>query len=152
MPTTMTPTPATPDEAAPAGGLAAPGAFASGIRVVVAEDDPASRKLVCLLLQKLGLEAYPAPDGRCAVELVRQLAPHLVLMDLHMPVMDGPEAIRALRADSQAPQPPVVILSADVFADRGANDLAALGIADFLTKPVDRAQLSAMLARLLPRT
>jgi CheY-like chemotaxis protein len=129
----------------------APDGFPGGTRVVVAEDDPASCKLVCLLLQKLGLEVHPAQDGRRALELVKELAPHLVLMDLHMPLMSGPEAVRALRADSQAPQPLVVMLSANIFADRDAHDLSALGVAEFLTKPVDRVQLHAMLSRLLPR-
>jgi CheY-like chemotaxis protein len=148
--TTMPSTPPTADGTTRTGGTGAPALFASGTRVVVAEDDLASRKLVCLLLQKLGLEAYPAADGRSAIDLVKQVSPHLVLMDLHMPVMNGPDAIRAMRADRDAPQPPVVILSADVFGDRDAHDLAALGAAEFLTKPVDRVHLHAMLARLLP--
>jgi signal transduction histidine kinase len=139
------PAPGAADTPAPA-----PAAFRPGLRVVVAEDDPVSQKLMRVLLQKLGLEVHIAEDGRRALELIRQLAPDLVLMDMHMPVMDGPAAIRALRADREAPQPPVVILSANVFADREAQDLAAVGVAHFLTKPVNRVQLHEVLARLLP--
>jgi len=127
-----------------------PADFRSGARIVVAEDDPASQKLMRVLLEKLGLEVHIAPDGRRAVELIRALSPDLVLMDMHMPMMDGPEAIRALRADSAAPQPPVVILSADVFGAKEAHDLTVLGVADILAKPVNRVHLYAVLARLLP--
>jgi CheY-like chemotaxis protein len=119
--------------------------------VVLAEDDPVSQKLMNLLLGKLGLEVHIAPDGRRAVELVKALSPALVLMDMHMPEMDGPEAIRTIRADPDCPQPPVVILSANVFSDRQSGDLAAQGVSDFLTKPVNRAQLQAVLTRLLPQ-
>jgi signal transduction histidine kinase/ActR/RegA family two-component response regulator len=124
--------------------------FRPGTRVVLAEDDPVSQKLMNLLLGKLGLEVHIAPDGARAVELVRSLTPDLVLMDMHMPEMDGPEAIRRIRADAQGPQPAIVILSANVFNDKQSGDLANLGIADFLTKPVNRAQLQAVLTRLLP--
>jgi signal transduction histidine kinase/CheY-like chemotaxis protein len=125
--------------------------FRAGTRVVLAEDDLVSQKLMNLLLGKLGLEVHIAPDGRRAVELVKALSPALVLMDMHMPEMDGPEAIRTIRADPDCPQPPVVILSANVFSDRQSSDLAAQGVSDFLTKPVNRAQLQAVLTRLLPQ-
>jgi signal transduction histidine kinase/CheY-like chemotaxis protein len=133
---------------------AAPGAqacqFRPGTRVVLAEDDPVSQKLMNILLGKLGLEVHIAPDGARAVELVKSLSPALVLMDMHMPEMDGPEAIRHIRADAQGPQPPIVILSANVFNDKQSGDLASLGVTDFLTKPVNRAQLQTVLSRLLP--
>jgi len=124
--------------------------FRAGTKIVLAEDDPVSQKLMNLLLGKLGIEVHIAPDGRRALELIKELSPDLVLMDMHMPEMDGPEAIRALRGDAQAPQPPVVILSANVFTDRQSGDMASLGVTDFLTKPVNRVQLQAVLARLLP--
>jgi signal transduction histidine kinase len=136
--------------AAPASAPGQP-QFRAGTRVVLAEDDPVSQKLMNLLLGKLGLEVHIAPDGRRAVELVKALSPALVLMDMHMPEMDGPEAIRTIRADPDCPQPPVVILSANVFSDRQSGDLAAQGVSDFLTKPVNRAQLQAVLTRLLPQ-
>jgi len=125
--------------------------FRPGTRIVLAEDDPVSQKLMNLLLGKLGLEVHIAPDGRRAVELVKEVKPDLVLMDMHMPEMDGLEAIRVLRDDPAAPHPPMVILSANVFSDQQSGDLARQGVAEFLTKPVNRVQLQAVLARLLPR-
>ncbi|HEX4325989.1 MAG TPA: ATP-binding protein, partial [Burkholderiales bacterium] len=125
--------------------------FLPGTRVVLAEDDPVSQKLMNLILGKLGLEVHIAADGRRAVELVKEVKPDLVLMDMHMPEMDGLEAIRILREDPAAPHPPMVILSANVFSDQQSGDLARQGVAEFLTKPVNRVQLQAVLARLLPR-
>ncbi|HEY4374963.1 MAG TPA: ATP-binding protein [Burkholderiales bacterium] len=125
--------------------------FRPGTCVVVAEDDPVSQKLMNLLLGRLGLEVHIAPNGRVAVEMVKELAPDLVLMDMHMPEMDGPEAIRTLNADPQAPHPPMVILSANVFSDQQSGELAEQGVAEFLTKPVNRVQLQEVLARLLPQ-
>ena len=142
---------ATLQHAAPVSAAAAP-TFRSGTKVVVAEDDPVSQKLMNVILQKLGLEVHIAGNGLRAVELVKELSPDLVLMDMHMPEMDGPEAIRTIRADTSAPQPPVVILSANVFADKAADALTRLGVTDFLTKPVNRVQLTSVLARLLPQT
>ena len=145
--------PVMPSQSGAALPAAAPAQYQArpGTRVVVAEDDPVSQKLMNLILTKLGLEVHIAPDGARAVQLVRELAPALVLMDMHMPEMDGPEAIRAIRADPASPQPLMVILSANVFDGRQSSALADLGISDFLTKPVNRVQLHAVLARLLPR-
>ncbi|MDB5803927.1 MAG: hypothetical protein JWN73_1249 [Betaproteobacteria bacterium] len=125
--------------------------FLPGTRIVLAEDDPVSQKLMNLLLGKLGLEVHIAPDGLRAVELVKEVKPDLVLMDMHMPEMDGLEAIRVLRDDPSAPHPPMVILSANVFSDQQSSELARQGVAEFLTKPVNKVQLQAVLARLLPR-
>ena len=137
--------------AAPAASSGECAKFRPGTRIVLAEDDPVSQKLMKLLLGKLGLEVHVAPDGRRAVELVKEVMPDLVLMDMHMPEMDGPEAIRTLREDPTAPHPPVVILSANVFSDQQSSELARQGVAAFLTKPVNRVQLQEVLTRLLPR-
>jgi CheY-like chemotaxis protein len=125
--------------------------FAAGTRVVVAEDDKVSQAVLTLILQKLGLEVHMAPDGRRALELIREVSPSLVMMDMQMPEMDGPEAIKAMRADTAAPQPPVVVLSANWLSDSKCADLRMLGVTDFLIKPVDRARLHEALVRLLPK-
>jgi len=125
--------------------------FRAGTRVLVAEDDRVSQAVLTLILQKLGLEVHLACDGKKAFELVREISPDLVLMDMQMPVMDGHEAIRAIRADRSAPQPPVVVLSANLIPEARHAELTALGVSDFLIKPVNRARLNASLVRLLPK-
>jgi len=126
-------------------------AFPPGTRVVVAEDDRVSQAVLTLILQKLGLEVHVAVNGLIAVELVRELRPDFVMMDMQMPEMDGTEAIRTLRTDLGGPQPPVIVLSANVLSEQRIADLKALGVCDFLIKPVNRARLFASLARLAPK-
>ncbi len=125
--------------------------FRAGTRVVVAEDDRVSQAVLTLILQKLGLEVHLACNGQQALELVREVRPDLVLMDMQMPVMDGHEAIRAIRADCGITQPPVVVLSANLITEARHAELSALGVSDFLIKPVNRARLNASLVRLLPK-
>ena len=119
--------------------------------MVVAEDDRVSQAVLTMILQKFGLEVHLASDGMRALELVREVAPALVLMDMQMPLMDGAEAIRALRADAGAPQPAIVVLSANRLSQGVVDDLTSLGVAEFLLKPVNRGRLQAVLGQLLPR-
>jgi hypothetical protein len=125
-------------------------AFRRGTRVVVAEDDRVSQAVLTMILQKLGLEVHVACDGRRAVELIREIEPALVMMDMQMPLMDGAEAIRTLRDDAAGPQPPVVVLSANRLPQAQVKDLHALGVVECLLKPVNRSSLQRVLAQILP--
>ena len=136
---------------APAAGISGVVLFRQGIKVVVAEDDRVSQAVLTMILQKFGLEVHVASDGRQALALVREVRPDLILMDMQMPIMDGAEAIRILRADVDAPQPPVVVLSANRMTDGQIDNLHSLGVSDFLLKPVNRARLAAVLSLLLPK-
>ena len=91
-----------------------------------------------------------ADNGEEALELVRATQPDIVLMDLHMPVMDGLEATQAIRAHGHTRRAtvPVVALTADVFVETRER-CAAAGVQDFLTKPVDTSELAACLAALV---
>ena len=135
----------------PSANVSAAVLFRPGTRVVVAEDDRVSQAVLTMILQKFGLEVHVACDGRRALELVREVRPDVILMDMQMPVMDGAEAIRALRADTGAPQPPVIVLSANSISDAVTSSLAGLGVVDFLLKPVNRTRLANVLAQLLPK-
>ncbi|MEW6694931.1 Sensory/regulatory protein RpfC [Tepidimonas thermarum] len=120
---------------------------APGWRVLVAEDHPVNRKFIGLLLEKLGHRVTFAHHG---AEAVAQAAQHdfdIVLMDLHMPEMDGLEATRRIRALPGARgRVPIVALTADATDD--AQTLAqTIGMNGFVAKPVQRAQLEAVMAR-----
>ncbi len=124
-----------------------PGEF-RGARVAVAEDMPINRDVIVGLLERAGIEVLLARDGQ---ELLDRLdatlpAPELVLMDVHMPVMDGLAATRALRASGWTV--PVVALSAGALDIEQTRCLAA-GINDFLSKPIDPDQLWGTLTRWL---
>lgn len=128
-----------------------PVCFRPGTCVVVAEDDRVSQAVLTMILQKLGLTVHVASDGRQALELIRAVAPALVMMDMQMPQMDGTEVVRALRADAGGPQPQVVVLSANRLSRAQEEDLRGLGVADFLLKPVNRSRLQGVLVELLPK-
>ena len=136
---------------APSTAVAGAVLFRRGTKVVVAEDDRVSQAVLTMILQKFGLEVHVACDGEQALALVREVRPDVILMDMQMPVMDGAEAIRILRADAGAPQPPVVVLSANRMTDGQIDNLHSLGVSDFLLKPVNRARLAAVLSLLLPK-
>ncbi len=122
-------------------------------RVLVAEDNAINRLVAVGLLQSLGYAVETAEDGRQAVEAVRQGHFDLVLMDAHMPELDGFAATAAIREQERAAgrgrHTPIVALTADAQPQDVEKSLAA-GMDDHLTKPVTRERLAAVLERWLP--
>jgi CheY-like chemotaxis protein len=108
----------------------------SSIRVLVVEDHLESREGIAEYLTLCGFEVSTAADGLEAIEAARNLQPSVIIMDLAMPVLDGWEATRRLKADWSTRHIPIIALSA--FGNHAeARDLAlALGCAAMLTKPV----------------
>lgn len=119
------------------------------LRVLVAEDHPVNRQYMAALLENLGHHAHFTADGQEAVLAVQQHDCDLVLMDLHMPVLDGLGATRAIRALSNrtAATVPIVALTADALEQTRQRCLVA-GMNDFLTKPVSPQKLASSLRRL----
>jgi two-component system, sensor histidine kinase and response regulator len=119
-------------------------------RVLLVEDNLANQLVMRELLTGLGLEVSLAVDGQAAVAAVTAEPPDLVLMDLHMPGMDGYQATAAIRAWEQAgsrvPPMPIIALSADAMPDVRARCLAA-GMNDYLSKPLLHGDLIALLER-----
>jgi CheY-like chemotaxis protein len=97
-----------------------------------------------LLLERMGYRADVAGDGREAVAALAQRRYDLVLMDVEMPVMDGVEATRQIRALPRYAQPRIVGLTANVAPEDRATYLAA-GMDDCLVKPIRTAELRAAL-------
>ena len=122
---------------------------ARALNVLVAEDHPINRQYMAALLDKLGHHAHFTVNGQEAVQAVRERRFDVVLMDLHMPVLDGVAATRAIRslADPSAATVPIIALTADAFTDTREICLVA-GMNDFLTKPVSPIKLAASLRRL----
>jgi signal transduction histidine kinase/DNA-binding response OmpR family regulator len=117
--------------------------------VLVAEDHPVNRQYLASLLETLQHRAHFVPDGRQAVQAVQRQRFDLVLMDLHMPELDGIGATRAIRAlpDRAAATVPIVALTADAFQETRERCLLA-GMNDFLTKPVSPQDLASALRRM----
>jgi CheY-like chemotaxis protein len=106
-----------------------------GLQILVAEDNPINRKVMQLLLRRMGYEADIAIDGQQAVEMAIAKPYDAILMDLHMPRMGGIEATEAIVARLEPP-PRVVAVTADVTQQARA-ECKRVGMAAYLTKPVD---------------
>lgn len=115
-------------------------------RILVADDGWAMRQLVQRLLAPLGFEVREACNGSEAVEVCKQWRPHLIWMDLRMPVMDGWEAARQIRAQPECESTIILAMSASSFDDPGAAARVA-GCDGFLCKPFDEADLLDSLRR-----
>lgn len=141
---------------APAELAAAPGSpdrpiRRDGIRLLLVEDNLSNRKLALAVLRKLGYTADSAENGREAVEVLRERAYDLVLMDCLMPEMDGYEATRRIR-DPASPvlnhTIPVIAMTANALPGDRERCLAA-GMNDYVSKPFLPRQLQEMLERFL---
>lgn len=124
-----------------------PGAAHRG-RVLVAEDNELNRRVVTGMLERLGYEVDLAVDGAEAVAAVAQQSYDAVVMDFHMPNVDGLEATRRIRAAETARgrRLPVIALTAAAFAEDRERCLAA-GMDDYVAKPVRRDQMERALQR-----
>lgn len=116
-------------------------------RILLAEDNPVNQKVAVLMLEKLGCRIDVVANGQEAVTAVKQFPYDLVFMDCQMPEMDGFEATAAIRAlPLPAANLPIVALTANAFKDDQDRCLA-IGMSDFLSKPVTAPGLKSMLAR-----
>jgi CheY-like chemotaxis protein len=114
------------------------------VRVLVAEDNPVNKKLIEILLQKLGYEGEIVSNGKKAVEKAMTEDFDICLMDIHMPVMSGIEATEEIRRKGNTTLP-IVALTADVFKEGKERCLEA-GMNDFLSRPVKPEKLEQKIA------
>ncbi|MEO5732354.1 MAG: response regulator [Rubrivivax sp.] len=119
------------------------------LQVLVAEDHPTNRQVMAALLESMGHQAHFAVNGHEAVLAAQRQRFDLLLMDLHMPLLDGIGATRAIRAlpDPALSTVPIVALTADAFEETRERCLVA-GMNDFLTKPISLQSLRTSLRRL----
>ena len=121
-----------------------------GRLVLLVEDDSANREVAQALLQAAGLRVLTASDGQAAVDAAAAWPPDLVLMDLHLPRLDGMAAARHIHALPGLGALPILAFTANAFADDHARCLAA-GMVGVVTKPVNPDDLySALLPWLAP--
>jgi CheY-like chemotaxis protein len=115
------------------------------LRVLLAEDNPVNQFVAREMLERLHCEVQVVSNGQLAVETLRQAPVDLVFMDCDMPVMDGFEATRAIRAQEAPGQHvPIVAMTAAAFDGDRERCLAA-GMDDYLAKPVRLGDLAACL-------
>jgi CheY-like chemotaxis protein len=123
--------------------LPAPAAGAADGRatVLVVDDDPSVRDLLAKTLEKEGYRVISARDGVEALAFAREHRPEAITLDVLMPQMDGWGTLKELKADAELRNIPVIMVT--VLNERGMA--IPLGAADFVTKPVDRQRLTAIL-------
>lgn len=120
-----------------------------GARLLLVEDNHTNQEVALAMLGQMGIKADVADNGQQALERLEQQDYDLVLMDVHMPVMNGLDAARAIRAGRWGTRLPIVALTAAAFPE-DRKQVAAAGMNDFLSKPVDPQRLAAALLRWLP--
>ncbi len=118
-------------------------------RILIADDQEDNRLLLVSLLAPLGFDLHEAGNGREAVEMWEAWRPHLICMDMRMPVMDGCEAVKMIRereADSETPDTVIIAVTAGAFEDDRKIALNA-GCDAFLGKPFLESDLSDLIAK-----
>lgn len=116
--------------------------------VLVIEDDPDLRRILCLQIAKLGYDTAEAADGREGFAKARELTPDLLLLDLMMPEMDGFQVLKRVKCIDALTEIPVLILTAshdDHHRKKGLSHMAN----GFMTKPYTVEQLREELGRFL---
>lgn len=119
------------------------------MKILLVEDNDMNRDMLSRRLLRRGHELVFAADGQQAVEMAAREAPALILMDMGLPVVDGWEATRRIKADPALRAIPVIALTAHAMAEDRDRCLAA-GCDDFDSKPVDIARLLAKIEALVP--
>jgi CheY-like chemotaxis protein len=121
--------------------------------VLVVEDNEENRDMLSRRLQRRGYRVVHAADGQEAVEMAARERPDLILMDVSLPVLDGLEATRRIRARAETQTIPIIALTAHAMSGDRERALQA-GCDDYHAKPVELprllAQMEALLARAAP--
>jgi two-component system cell cycle response regulator DivK len=123
---------------------------ADPVRIVYVEDDGDNVYVLTRRLGRRGYDVTVASDGAAGIETVRTLKPALVLMDMSLPVLDGWEATRRLKADPTTRGIPVIGLSSHAMVGDREAALAA-GCDDYETKPIEIERLLTKMQELLAR-
>ncbi|MGX9178027.1 response regulator [Mesorhizobium sp.] len=117
-------------------------------RILLVEDNEMNRDMLLRRLSRRGFDVLIAENGKAGVELAASEKPDLILMDMSLPVMDGWEATRRIKADPATSRIPVIALTAHAMASDRDMALKA-GCDDYDSKPVDLSQLVRKIEQLL---
>ena len=118
-------------------------------RILVVEDQEDNRQILRDLLSSVGYEMTEAWDGEAGVAAAKQQRPDLILMDIQLPLMDGYEATRRIKADPELKKIPIIVVTSYALSgdDSKAHDA---GCDAYITKPYSPRQLLAKIKEFLP--
>jgi len=119
------------------------------MKILLVEDNEMNRDMLSRRLIRRGFEVPMAVDGQLAIDMSVSEAPDLILMDISLPVVNGCDATRAIRANPATAKIPIIALTANANESDRAEALAA-GCDDYDTKPVDVVRLLEKINTLLP--
>ncbi|MGB7440286.1 MAG: response regulator [Coleofasciculaceae cyanobacterium] len=118
----------------------------SSYRILVVDDNWENRYLIIKLLKPLGFEVKEASNGQEAVDLWQSYSPHLILMDMRMPVRDGYEATKQIKSSLQGQSTVIIALTASAFEEKRITIISA-GCDDFIAKPFQETVLLEKIAQ-----
>jgi CheY-like chemotaxis protein/anti-sigma regulatory factor (Ser/Thr protein kinase) len=118
------------------------------VRILAVDDAPTNRALLCALLRPLGFEVAEAGNGVEALEVFAQWSPHAILMDMRMPIMDGYEATRRIKATEAGRAIPVIAITASAFEDT-KEQVMATGVDAYVRKPFRMEEICEVLGKYL---
>ena len=116
--------------------------------ILIVEDNEMNRDMLSRRLARCGYEVLIAVDGETGIDVARDSTPDLILMDMSLPVLDGWEATRLMKADAALRHIPVIALTAHAMANDRDKALEA-GCDDYDTKPIELPRLLAKIESLL---
>ena len=117
-------------------------------KILYVEDNEDNVYMLARRLERKGYEVLVAPDGKQGVDMAHSESPALILMDLNLPVMDGWEATRQIKAAPETNHIPVIALTAHAMSDDREKALEA-GCDDYDTKPIELERLLGKIGRFL---
>jgi CheY-like chemotaxis protein len=121
----------------------------SSATVLIVDDNPINLKLVRVLLSTSGFDVHTAGNAEQAMESLKTLRPHLILMDIQLPGMDGLTLARNLKARTEFREVPIIALTA--YAMKGDDERAvASGCSGYISKPIDTRNFVSQISRYLP--
>ena len=117
-------------------------------KILLVEDNEMNRDMLTRRLERKGFEVVTAIDGKAGIDMASSCNPDIILMDLSLPVIDGWEATRKVKADPATQSIPVIALTAHAMAGDEQKALEA-GCNDYDTKPIDLKRLLGKIDNLL---
>ena len=120
------------------------------LKILLVEDNELNRDMLSRRLQRQGYDVILAEDGQRGLDLARSDSPHLILMDMSLPIVDGWEATRQLKADQATRHIPIMALTAHTMPDDREKAFAA-GCDDYGTKPIEMPEFLKKINALLNR-
>lgn len=123
----------------------------AGVTILCVEDNLANVRVLERFMRGRDEHLEVAMQGGLALDLARELRPAVILLDLHLPDVNGDEVLEALKRDERTADIPVIVLTADA-TEGGRRRLLESGASDYLTKPIDLERLGSLLDELVPST